>query len=129
MAASMGRRPDERASDEGDVAESELGDGLHERRTGDRPSGRRKTEIALPTNNMNLKLTERENTNQERPMTLTASKAETKDPICGMTVDETTALHAERDGKTFYFCSDHCRQQFLSTHAGAKPGGKSGGCC
>mgnify|MGYP001792404515 CR=1 FL=1 len=43
------------------------------------------------------------------------SKSVTKDPICGMTVDEATALHAERDGKTFYFCSDHCRQKFLST--------------
>ncbi len=28
----------------------------------------------------------------------------TKDPICSMTVDEATALHVERDGKTFYFC-------------------------
>ena len=35
-----------------------------------------------------------------------------KDPICGMTVDETTALRAERDGQTFYFCSEHCRKQF-----------------
>ena len=52
-----------------------------------------------------------------------------KDPICGMTVDEATALHAERDGKTFYFCSDHCRQKFLSTPADAKPEEKSGGCC
>ena len=43
------------------------------------------------------------------------------DPICGMTVDEATALHAERDGQTFYFCSDHCRQKFLSTPATAKP--------
>jgi P-type Cu+ transporter len=62
-------------------------------------------------------------------MTMTASTAETKDPICGMTVNDTTALHAERDGKTFYFCSDHCRQKFLSTRAGAKPADKSGGCC
>ncbi|MBI3427932.1 MAG: heavy metal translocating P-type ATPase [Acidobacteria bacterium] len=38
----------------------------------------------------------------------------TKDPICGMTVDEATALHAERDGQTFYFCSDHCRTKFLA---------------
>jgi YHS domain-containing protein len=29
------------------------------------------------------------------------------DPICGMTVDEASALYAERDGQTFYFCSDH----------------------
>ncbi len=43
------------------------------------------------------------------------------DPICGMTVDETTALRAERDGQTFYFCSDHCRQKFLSTSAITKP--------
>jgi YHS domain-containing protein len=27
------------------------------------------------------------------------STSETKDPICGMTVDEATALQAERDGK------------------------------
>jgi YHS domain-containing protein len=33
----------------------------------------------------------------------------TKDPVCGMTVDEATSLHAERDGETFHFCSDHCR--------------------
>lgn len=51
----------------------------------------------------------------------------TKDPICGMTVDERTALRAERDGVTFYFCSDHCRQKFLSTHAVAELGGKSEG--
>ena len=53
----------------------------------------------------------------------------TKDPVCGMTVDEKTALHAEREGKTFYFCSEHCRAKFLSTPAGAKPQGESGGCC
>ena len=42
------------------------------------------------------------------------------DPICGMTVDEASALRAERDGQTFYFCSNHCRQKFLSTPATAK---------
>ena len=34
------------------------------------------------------------------------SKSVTKDPICGMTVDEATALHVERDGQPFYFCSE-----------------------
>ena len=53
----------------------------------------------------------------------------TKDPICGMTVDEASALHVERDGKTFYFCSDHCRQKFLAATAGVKSEEKSGGCC
>ena len=62
-------------------------------------------------------------------MTMKESKSVTKDPICGMTVDEATALHAEREGKTFYFCSDHCRQKFLSTPADTKPEGKSGCCC
>jgi Cu+-exporting ATPase len=57
------------------------------------------------------------------------STSVTKDPICGMTVDEATALHAERDEKMFYFCSEHCRQKFLSTPTGAKPADKSGGCC
>jgi len=66
---------------------------------------------------------------QETNMTMKKSTSVTKDPICGMTVDEATALHAERDGKTFYFCSDHCRQKFLSTRAGAKTEEKSGGCC
>ncbi len=36
------------------------------------------------------------------------------DPICGMTVDETTDLRAERDGETFYFCHEGCRQKFLA---------------
>ena len=53
----------------------------------------------------------------------------TKDPICGMTVDAATALPADRDGTTFYFCSEHCRQKFLATPTDAKPEKKSGGCC
>ena len=37
-----------------------------------------------------------------------------KDPICGMMVNEASALRAERDRKTFYFCSDNCRKEFLA---------------
>lgn len=55
------------------------------------------------------------------------SKSVTKDPICGMVVNEATALHAEREGKTFYFCSEHCRKKFLSMPIGAKP--KAASCC
>jgi len=55
------------------------------------------------------------------------SKPVTKDPICGMTVDEATALHAERDGQIFYFCSEHCRQKFLSTAAATEPEAKPHG--
>ena len=53
----------------------------------------------------------------------------TKDPICGMTVDPATALHTEREGEMFYFCSDHCLQKFLSGPNGTKTGKKSDGCC
>jgi len=35
------------------------------------------------------------------------------DPICGMTVDESSPLRAERDGQAFYFCSEHCRKKFV----------------
>lgn len=42
-----------------------------------------------------------------------------------MTVDKTTAIHAERDGKTFYFWGDYCQQTFLATSAGAKQEEKS----
>lgn len=63
------------------------------------------------------------------PNTMKESKPITKDPICGMTVDKATALPAEREGVTFYFCSDHCRQKFLSTPAGTHPEKKSVGCC
>mgnify|MGYP003395756784 CR=1 len=60
---------------------------------------------------------------------MNTSKPVTKDPICGMTVDETSALSTKRDGQIFYFCSDHCRQKFMSAPAGAKPDEKSTGCC
>jgi P-type Cu+ transporter len=39
------------------------------------------------------------------------------DPICHMTVDPATALQAEKDGRTEYFCSEHCRQTFLGKPA------------
>jgi YHS domain-containing protein len=75
----------------------------------------------------------REESNPEGNMTMNESKtttdAATKDPICGMSVSTATALHTDRDGKTFYFCSAHCRDQFLSSPAGGKAKGKSGSCC
>ncbi len=57
------------------------------------------------------------------------STSVTKDPICGMTVDPKTAIHAERDGSQFYFCGDHCREKFLSAPVGTTPQAKGGGCC
>ena len=37
------------------------------------------------------------------------------DPICGMTIDENSALSLEAHGKTFYFCSQHCQQKFANS--------------
>lgn len=40
------------------------------------------------------------------------TKSTAKDPVCGMQVEKDTALQAERDGKTYYFCSEECQQKF-----------------
>ncbi|MBI5144851.1 MAG: permease [Candidatus Omnitrophica bacterium] len=37
-----------------------------------------------------------------------------KDPICGMQVDEQTALRIAKDGKEYYFCSAGCKDKFLA---------------
>lgn len=35
------------------------------------------------------------------------------DPVCKMQVDETTsAIDAEYNGKTYYFCSEECKEVF-----------------
>ncbi len=37
----------------------------------------------------------------------------TKDPVCGMTVDESKAqLKSEHEGRVFYFCSANCKSTF-----------------
>jgi YHS domain-containing protein len=36
-----------------------------------------------------------------------------KDPVCNMTVDEASAAaKSEYDGKTYYFCSVDCKEEF-----------------
>jgi uncharacterized protein len=42
---------------------------------------------------------------------LTARRGGT-DPVCGMKVDRAKARRVEHAGRTFYFCSDHCRSAF-----------------
>jgi Cu+-exporting ATPase len=49
---------------------------------------------------------------------MSESKIFAKDPTCGMTVNEATSLHSDRDGKTYYFCSDQCQKTFVSLSAG-----------
>lgn len=45
---------------------------------------------------------------------LAAAAAMAKDPICGMVVPTATALSAHRGERTYYFCSEGCRQTFLA---------------
>ncbi|HZE88919.1 MAG TPA: YHS domain-containing protein, partial [Verrucomicrobiae bacterium] len=43
------------------------------------------------------------------------SGAQEIDPICGMTVDPKTARSAKGpDGRTYYFCAQHCLDRFVS---------------
>jgi uncharacterized protein len=44
------------------------------------------------------------------------------DPVCGMRVDKSRALRLERDGHTYWFCSEHCRAAFASGHEQAHDG-------
>ncbi len=43
------------------------------------------------------------------------------DPICGMEVDESSRIRVESGGKSFFFCSEHCRQKFLAPASEIKP--------
>jgi uncharacterized membrane protein YraQ (UPF0718 family) len=43
------------------------------------------------------------------------------DPVCGMKVDRARAVTAQHEGRTVYFCSEHCRHEFVASHAGAAP--------
>jgi uncharacterized protein len=47
---------------------------------------------------------------------LTISRGVT-DPVCGMKVDREKALTLEHAGKTYYFCSEDCRDQFSADPA------------
>lgn len=39
--------------------------------------------------------------------------AKVTDPVCGMQVDpETAAASSEYEGRTYYFCSQGCKQKF-----------------
>jgi P-type Cu+ transporter len=40
------------------------------------------------------------------------------DPVCEMRVDETTStIDAEYNGKTYYFCSEECKERFQTDPA------------
>jgi Cu+-exporting ATPase len=37
-----------------------------------------------------------------------------KDPVCGMVVDDKTAIKADIEGRQFYFCSSNCMKTFAN---------------
>ena len=43
-----------------------------------------------------------------------------KDPICGMEVNEETGLSLEYEGRKYYFCHPHCRDEFLKRKGESK---------
>jgi Cu+-exporting ATPase len=49
-----------------------------------------------------------------------AAKELAKDPICGMVMEKSAALKAERSGRAYYFCSVNCQRTFESPEAELK---------
>ena len=49
----------------------------------------------------------------EEEITMSETPAQVTDPVCGMSVDPTSAAaSAEHDGREFHFCSTHCADRF-----------------
>lgn len=49
----------------------------------------------------------------------------TRDPVCGMEVDEQRAVaKADYQGKTYFFCSDACKARFEKAPQRYAAGGK-----
>ncbi len=58
------------------------------------------------------------------------------DPVCNMQIDaDKAAARTEYQGVTYYFCSEHCRNEFTCHpeqyvgKPGCHSGGRSHGCC
>ncbi len=49
---------------------------------------------------------------RDLPTTVDVIESMAIDPICGMTVDEKTALSTESDGEVYYFCCQNCQAEF-----------------
>ncbi|WP_152987735.1 YHS domain-containing protein [Aquabacterium parvum] len=43
---------------------------------------------------------------------------EVKDPVCGMTIRQQSALTESYAGKMFFFCSERCKAKFLLSPTG-----------
>ena len=54
-----------------------------------------------------------------------------KDPICGMDVDSNSTFKVEKDGKNYFFCSQHCKDKFTAQKGQTKEDQhtEKKGCC
>ena len=51
----------------------------------------------------------------------------TKDPVCGMAIEEKkAAATATHEGRTYYFCSESCKTKFAQEPTRYAEGGHSG---
>ncbi|MCF6289985.1 MAG: heavy metal translocating P-type ATPase [Desulfobacterales bacterium] len=54
--------------------------------------------------------------------------SEYRDPVCGMTTDDPDAYQPyDHNGRTYYFCSDHCLTKFKNDPGSFTPGGHDTG--
>jgi uncharacterized protein len=58
-------------------------------------------------------------------MFVITARGGTRDPVCGMSVDRSTALRLEHAGRVHFFCSEHCRAAFSSRHEQAHDRGQA----
>jgi Cu+-exporting ATPase len=57
-------------------------------------------------------------TDEEAEETMTMSPEAVIDPVCGMSIDPSTAAAStEHEGQTYYFCSHHCHKSFTEDPA------------
>lgn len=52
-------------------------------------------------------------TNRAEPGQVNSQVNMVKDPVCGMYVNPNNAIKEVLNGKTYYFCSESCRTEFL----------------
>lgn len=50
---------------------------------------------------------------EETAKEVQVASAKVVDPVCGMEVDARVAVTAELEDETYYFCSAHCKEQFM----------------
>ncbi|MBN1567981.1 MAG: YHS domain-containing protein [Acidobacteria bacterium] len=64
--------------------------------------------------------------NRPKDQTGASSNHMVKDPVCGMYMDARLAVRLKTNGEDFYFCSEDCKNKYLSQSAGSAGNSASG---